>query len=828
MGGNYMDDMIQVLCMKCPKHKMIELKSNRKRSFNISVANQTTSKPITMNDHDDNSPKDKIQFTSPIFYCDKCRKYYIYTEQLKNNEERKLKDSIGTYIIRNCNNKIVHGKVSIEQEDALLNLKERQLLKRIEAVSSGLKIEGIKKNSIICPHNGHKLLSGYDVNIQAKLESKSIGFTVEGYYCPKCKIYYIDKGIIKSIINRLVHYSDLTTISVKNHMTDIDSMQQRIEKISKKYDEELKNNIAKAAGIDITKVFLVNEFPEKCKDKSSIDNKKSILNVNVNETMTSFDVAFCKYCHNIYFISDDFYKYLLINYDNSIEEIFKTIEYSFYQGFMDSFIPSPLHEVLYKEKYGNEFNNSLIIHAIQNNKIKKAIKICGDYGIDIKNIQNKKESDTLNKELIKVMGVNSIYDALLKTNYEQIKKICSIVSSHDYSLQIFENGSVSDSDEMIEVVYSYFISTELTIDFVREISLNQVINNPVNTIIESDDYKTTCKIVYEDIELVNIILDNEQNIKEIIDLLEWGKNDDDLNIFDSFKNNYIWLAKDNFKNILADKTISVHRKSYKNREVDFFEFNIKHEGLIYKYRKGKGVLDGKNGELIVSCGDMIHYYYEDKDSEMYSQYYLIERFKNDYNKSGDDQVRVLDVADFLVRTTVLQCTLNEHELVRINAIIQVKNNIGTTEVEVPAYYCAKCNRYYILERYYRQVKKYGYICCRVDEYESLIKSTNSIYGKLNERSILMNYGYTVDKKVGLSDKQRQDILSFMIDNNIIKKNKIINYLEWFITLNKEQPFKQDAVIKWKRDIKYVQSHEKVAYSVYAKSIIAPINKIKII
>ncbi len=212
-------------------------------------------------------------------------------------------------------------------------------------------------------------------------------------------------------------------------------------------------------------------------------------------------------------------------------------------------------------------------------------------------------------------------------------------------------------------------------------------------------------------------------------------------------------------------------------------------------------------------------------------YRLYSYFKNDssinIDKSSGVNTRILSAADFIIRTTNYQCTNKNHELIRINAIVRVMNSSGVIEVELPAYYCRKCDRYYILESDYSQLKTYGYICCRVDTFESLMNPDYNYFGKLNEKSILMNYGYSVEKKKELSEEERHEILSFMIDNNILKKNKIIDYLNWFININKKQSNKQNAITKWKKDIEFIQAHQKVEENVYAKSIKVPIRRIKL-
>ena len=61
----------------------------------------------------------------------------------------------------------------------------------------------------------------------------------------------------------------------------------------------------------------------------------------------------------------------------------------------------------------------------------------------------------------------------------------------------------------------------------------------------------------------------------------------------------------------------------------------------------------------------------------------------------------------------------------------------------------------------------------------------------------------MEKSRNLSDVQRQKILAFLIENNIIDKNGIVNYLESFILLRKYNRNMKLAIDKWKRDIDFV-------------------------
>lgn len=132
-----------------------------------------------------------------------------------------------------------------------------------------------------------------------------------------------------------------------------------------------------------------------------------------------------------------------------------------------------------------------------------------------------------------------------------------------------------------------------------------------------------------------------------------------------------------------------------------------------------------------------------------------------------------------------------------------------------------------MEGYYSQLKSFGYICCRIDKYESLKHPDYNYFGKLNEKSILMNYGYSVEKRKELSEEERRNILAFMMDNKIIRKSKIIDYLKWFISINKNQENKQNAISKWDKDIKYVYEYRIGESDRYTKDYKQVIRRVKL-
>lgn len=73
-------------------------------------------------------------------------------------------------------------------------------------------------------------------------------------------------------------------------------------------------------------------------------------------------------------------------------------------------------------------------------------------------------------------------------------------------------------------------------------------------------------------------------------------------------------------------------------------------------------------------------------------------------------------------------------------------------------------------------------------------------------SILMEHGYTVSQRVGLSDEDRQRILCDILSNQIATRRDVISHIELQINLRKANPMYSVAVEKWQRDLEYIRNY----------------------
>lgn len=120
-------------------------------------------------------------------------------------------------------------------------------------------------------------------------------------------------------------------------------------------------------------------------------------------------------------------------------------------------------------------------------------------------------------------------------------------------------------------------------------------------------------------------------------------------------------------------------------------------------------------------------------------------------------------------------------------------------------YCKRCKKYYINATSFNiYSKKYGMPLIK------LASSSGDGYGEYatwREESVLHFLGYNVNGMDNLSDVERHKILSQAMDAGHMQKAKVISFLETMIRLNEGQPKKANAVVKWKKDLKYVLDYK---------------------
>lgn len=181
---------------------------------------------------------------------------------------------------------------------------------------------------------------------------------------------------------------------------------------------------------------------------------------------------------------------------------------------------------------------------------------------------------------------------------------------------------------------------------------------------------------------------------------------------------------------------------------------------------------------------------------------------------------------FLVRTNMFKCIRN-HEVEDIIAVFRVLNAQGRiVQVEAPAAKCEQCKVYYIHEYIFQKVLTYGTPLCQVITEKQYL---NGSYLKMNpgmaQKSLLKICGYSVSATEGLSDQERQRILESIIENGIMTRHEVIQYLNYFISMRKNQSRDMsEAISKWKKDVNFVENMRLSGVSRYIVNTIYRIEK----
>ena len=240
--------------------------------------------------------------------------------------------------------------------------------------------------------------------------------------------------------------------------------------------------------------------------------------------------------------------------------------------------------------------------------------------------------------------------------------------------------------------------------------------------------------------------------------------------------------------------------------------------LIWEYK------DSQNGyEEYESSDDIFKYQYFHFDDEScliieYQSYtiggihdkdsLLFESISTEEDDSYINDVSCIGTRDIIVITGYNRCIFREHNLEMADAVVNMVDFKGqlTWEETVRVLYCRVCNCYYMFSSDFQRLKRKGYLGCQVITWEDQEKRLKDGGAAWASQSDLKLYWYSVSKKDSLTKKERQDILSFIIENKILSIPKICGYLSFFIKMAGNNPNKESAISKWEDDIDFVKNY----------------------
>lgn len=197
-------------------------------------------------------------------------------------------------------------------------------------------------------------------------------------------------------------------------------------------------------------------------------------------------------------------------------------------------------------------------------------------------------------------------------------------------------------------------------------------------------------------------------------------------------------------------------------------------------------------------------------SSSYKRHVFLDNTKHlnsSMSEEGDYTRREIMPDSLLVVESKLYC-VNNHVIEHIIAVLQVVDQIGEYQtIEMPAAYCTTCKIYYVHNEIFKQAKNNGILLAQVVSEDVYKRSRGGgDFLSMNIDSPLSRAGYSVSSADGLSEIQRQSILAELMNYQLLSRDRIIEYLQYFIRLSENRQGMYDAVRKWKNDILFVASY----------------------
>ncbi len=178
---------------------------------------------------------------------------------------------------------------------------------------------------------------------------------------------------------------------------------------------------------------------------------------------------------------------------------------------------------------------------------------------------------------------------------------------------------------------------------------------------------------------------------------------------------------------------------------------------------------------------------------------------------GVEDTTVIAFEDFVVRSTYFGC-LSGHKTETITAQINILRKDGSTETaNVTAGYCHTCGCYFMAEKDYLSLKSRGILLCQVITEKDFKKNgTRIISGEdWKPESLLHQCGYNVNATDDLSDTQRHEILTYVVESGLQSVYQITNFLDWLIGQAHRQTMRDmsSAIAKWSSDRRYISNYK---------------------
>lgn len=266
-------------------------------------------------------------------------------------------------------------------------------------------------------------------------------------------------------------------------------------------------------------------------------------------------------------------------------------------------------------------------------------------------------------------------------------------------------------------------------------------------------------------------------------------------------NKFVWNKQEGFRD--SGKKSEKYRCVYEDAEITLIKESFR--GKEYEWRTLYS--------FRIDIGSLHNEFRAPSAKEVWKYLEKIEKDKTKIEvKSVEEKAfarKEIEFVDMVVKCQTISCD-NNHEIEDVTAVFTIIRNGVIRHVEVPAGYCKECDCYFILESTYKSVKQKGRLLCQVVTEAGFrrIKRGNANFSDTwAEESPLKIAGYNVDARQNLSAFERQLILEYIVDSGILTKNRIIIYLDGFISTRMSLSNMQNAISKWKEDRDYIANYK---------------------
>ena len=161
----------------------------------------------------------------------------------------------------------------------------------------------------------------------------------------------------------------------------------------------------------------------------------------------------------------------------------------------------------------------------------------------------------------------------------------------------------------------------------------------------------------------------------------------------------------------------------------------------------------------------------------------------------------------IIVTQKFRCIREGHTLEDVTIKVRMLAGSSLSVIDVPAGYCRECGSYYVYSSVFDDL-----IGSRMRPGVEILQNRfkmpdggfyGSIYettGTLQSESLLKRCGYTVGITAGLSDRARITLLRQIIDMELMTKQEVMSYLNYFISFNGRKSGNEVAKMDWEHDL----------------------------